>query len=280
MASIRLGDLLVKAKVITDAQLQAALGEQQKWGGKLGEILVRMKAISEEMLVKAVSKQLNIPAVNLDALPQVPAAVAAKIPVDIARDLQVLPLQLQDGGRTLVVAMVEPQNPRHVDAVRNASKCKIVAQIAGRQAIAKAFSRVYTGEALEQEEEFKVVDAAGHTIMKSIDSIKPPETTPTPAPVSSAPSGIRSSPSGVRAPFASSSSSPGTPAPFASSPSGQRPGSVPDLGLGVGKGGSMDVLRGIEEAQRKEVATLKALVDMLIAKGVFTRDEYLAKVKR
>ena len=37
MASIRLGDLLVKAKVISDSQLKAALAEQQKWGGVIRE---------------------------------------------------------------------------------------------------------------------------------------------------------------------------------------------------------------------------------------------------
>ena len=35
-----------------------------------------------------------------------------------------------------------------------------------------------------------------------------------------------------------------------------------------------------EEAQRKEVAALKAMVEVLIDKGVFTREEYLARVKR
>src|SRR5438552_3180931 len=40
---IRIGDLLVKAGVITDLQLKAALAEQSQWGGKLGDILVRME---------------------------------------------------------------------------------------------------------------------------------------------------------------------------------------------------------------------------------------------
>ena len=72
MASIRLGDLLVKAKVISDSQLKAALAEQQKWGGKLGELLVRMNFLTEDMLVKALSKQMNVPAVNLESVAGVP----------------------------------------------------------------------------------------------------------------------------------------------------------------------------------------------------------------
>ena len=66
MAIIKLGALLVKANVLTEPQLGAALAEQQRWGGKLGEILVRMNVITEDILVKALAKQLNIPSVNID----------------------------------------------------------------------------------------------------------------------------------------------------------------------------------------------------------------------
>lgn len=58
---IRLGDLLIKAGVVNDAQLNAALNEQRQWGGRLGAILVRMGALSEDLLVKALAHQLNIP---------------------------------------------------------------------------------------------------------------------------------------------------------------------------------------------------------------------------
>ena len=44
---IKIGDLLVKAGVITELQLKAALAEQSQWGGKLGDILVRMEFVTE-----------------------------------------------------------------------------------------------------------------------------------------------------------------------------------------------------------------------------------------
>ena len=56
---IRLGDLLVRANVISEVQLQQALAEQQRWGGRLGGILVRMGLLTEDLLVKALSKQLG-----------------------------------------------------------------------------------------------------------------------------------------------------------------------------------------------------------------------------
>jgi hypothetical protein len=259
MASIRLGDLLVKAKVITDGQLKSALSEQQKWGGRLGEILVRLHFVSEDMLVKALSKQLNVPTVNLDAVQDVPPSVKAKLSLATARDLTALPLQLRDEGRTLVVVMAEPQNLRLLDALRAASRCKIVAQIAGRQAIARAFSRLYerSDEGGDSGSGFKVVDAQGNTVIKAGEEVARQEAARQEA--------VR------RAATAARPSSP--PAPRASPVDAELPTSLANKPPG-------EVLRLLEEAQRKEVAALKGMVELMIEKGVFTREEYLAKVRR
>ncbi len=249
MASIRLGDLLVKAKVISDSQLKAALAEQQKWGGRLGELLVRMNFLTEDMLVKALSKQMNVPAVNLEAIASIPSHLRAKVPADVARDLVALPLQVQDGGKTLLVVMAEPQNLKHLDTLRSVSRARIVTQLAGRQAIARAFARFYDGEAELGEGEdasFKLVNAQGQTMIKNTGEIRRPE---------------------VKAP---------PPAPAAPPPR-QKTSEVPVSAAGKSPS---EQLRAIEEAQRKEVNALKGLVDLMIAKGVFTREEYLAKVKR
>lgn len=253
MPSIRLGDLLVKAKVVSESQLKAALAEQQKWGGRLGEILVRMSLVTEDMLVKALSKQLNIPAVNLEAIAAVAPHVRSKIPPDIARDLVALPLQLRDDGKALVVAMAEPQNLKHLDTLRSVSRLKVVPQIAGRQAIARAFSRFYDGstDVEDVDGSFKLVDSQGHTLIKNTEEIaaapapakKPKREAPAAAPRTASLQDVPASPSGA----------PKSPA---------------------------ETLRAIEEAQRKEVGALKAMVELLIEKGVFTREEYLAKVKR
>ncbi len=250
MAQIRLGDLLVKARVINETQLKAALAEQQKWGGRLGEILVRMSFVTEDMLVKALSKQLSIVAVDLDAIQTVAPHVKNKVPPEVAKDLGAVPLQLRDDGKSLIVAMVEPQNLKHLDTLRSITRCRIMPQVAGRSAIARAFTRFYDGAEFEPTAGAsgatgKFVDAAGKTIVKSTDEVKPlPRMTVPPLPKTE-------------------------PMPVASIT-----GSMP-AAMSPG-----EILRGVEEAQRREVAALKALVETLIEKGVFTRDEYLAKVKR
>lgn len=249
MAQIKLGELLIKANVLQESQLKAALAEQAKWGGKLGEILVRMNLVSEDILVRALSKQLAIPAVNLDAVKDIPPHVLNKVPLQTARDFAVLPLQLRDDNKTLVVAISDPLNVRQLDELRAVTKCRIVPNVAGRTAIARAMARFYDdqGELADADTNFKVVDAQGRTVVKNMNA-------PT-APPAAAPSR--------------------TPAPMPNAPSREMPS------VRGGNGGSpVELLRSVEEVQRKEVAALKAMVELLIEKGVFTRDEYLAKVKR
>lgn len=254
MAQIKLGELLIKANVLQEGQLKAALAEQAKWGGKLGEILVRMSLVSEDILVRALSKQLNIPAVNLDAVQMIPPHVRSKIPAQTARDFSVLPLQLRDDGKTLVVAVADPLNVRHLDELRAISKCRIIPNVAGRTAIARAYARLYEdGAELEAADtNFKVLDAQGRTLVKNVKDIEAAaqqqQAAPPPPPPPRAPA---SRPSLSAVPSVNSAS--GSPA---------------------------ELLKTVEEVQRKEVAALKAMVELLIEKGVFTREEYLAKVKR
>lgn len=247
MASMRLGDLLIKAKVISEGQLKLALAEQAKWGGRLGELLVRMNIVTEDMLVKALSKQLNVPAVNLASISSISSQVRSKVSFDVARDLVALPLQLRDEGRTLVVAMAEPQNVKQLDTLRAVSGCRIMPQVAGRRSIARAFTRLYDQDAeiSEVESSFKVVDAQGHTVIKSGQQMAELHRTPV---------------------------------ADASTSSVQTRSALDGPATGAGKS-PLEILFAIEETQRKEVSALKAMFEMLIEKGVFTREEYLAKVK-
>jgi hypothetical protein len=253
MAQIKLGELLIKANVLQESQLKAALAEQAKWGGKLGEILVRMSLVSEDILVRALSKQLGMPAVNLDAVQTVPPHVKAKLSAQMARDFSVVPLQLRDDGKTLVVAMSDPLNVRMLDELRAVTKCRIVANVAGRSSIARAFSRIYeeNAELEDADTNFKVVDAQGRTVVKNLKDLDPAAAAVASAPAARPPSPVARS---------STTDMPAARAPATGSPA--------------------ELLRSVEEVQRKEVAALKAMVELLIEKGVFSREEYLAKVKR
>ncbi|HED19594.1 MAG TPA: MSHA biogenesis protein MshE, partial [Gammaproteobacteria bacterium] len=62
---VRIGDLLVEHKMISEAQLQDALAEQKKSGRKLGRVLVEHGFVDENKLLALLSEQLDIPYVDL-----------------------------------------------------------------------------------------------------------------------------------------------------------------------------------------------------------------------
>lgn len=259
--AIKLGELLLRVKVVTDAQLETALAEQEKWGGKLGQILVRMGYLSEDLLTKALAKQLGIPRVDLEKSTPAPMAMR-KVKAELAEGYAVLPLEVRDEGKTLLVAMADPLNIRAMDELRATTGCKIEAVLAGETEIRKRIGQAYSAEDLREAgaEEFKITDAQGNTVMKKIDDILPPsapQAGPPPPPIAEPP-----------------------PPPIAAAP--QPPPPAPAAPPPASSGGSdpISILEKVERTQRKEVQILKALVELLIERGVFTRDEYLAKVSK
>ena len=175
-------------------------------------------------------------------IPELEAAERA-VKAAAAREHSAIPLQLRDDNRTLMVAVSDPLNVQLVDTLRAVANCRIVVQIAGRSQIDRAITRFYEGEgdASDFEGSFKVVDSAGRTVVKAIPTAPEPSAPP------------------IRTPASDT---------FAVGPSGS------------GKTSALELLKSIEEVQRKEVSALKAMVELMIEKGVFTRDEYLAKVRR
>ena len=254
---IKIGDLLVKAGVITDLQLKAALAEQSQWGGKLGDILVRMEFLTEEILVRALSKQTGIPRADLTGEGDRQALTA--IPADVAEEFGVVPLHFKEEGRVLVVAMSDPLNLSVTDHLRSLTEgVRMEAQLAGASAIRNAISRWYRGEELFADEEqsaMKIVNNSGNSVV----TMDPRKGKGAPQPQASAPP----PPAAVAASNGAARAQP-APAPPAAAP----------------RASAVEVLRGVEETQRRSVAALKAMVELLIEKGVFSRDEYISRVKR
>src|SRR6266571_1477911 len=140
MARKRLGEILVEAGVLADAQLRAALAEQRRWGGPLGRILVDMKLITEEAMVAALSHQLNFPSVNLDQV-KVDRSVVDLIPGDLAEQFGVIPFAAQ--GKFLDVAMSDPTNLGVIDELRIRTRLNVRPYLAGPKAIERALARYY-----------------------------------------------------------------------------------------------------------------------------------------
>ncbi len=141
MAALELGKMLVKSGKITEDQLQQALTVQKESGGKLGEILVKVGAVPDENVISEfIGKQLNIGAIRLTDIELNPDIVKL-IPDDIARKFNVIAVSKL--GKTLIVAISDPNNIYVLDAIKFITGCNIQPVISPENTILKAIEEHY-----------------------------------------------------------------------------------------------------------------------------------------
>ena len=110
----RLGELLVRERLITPLQLQQAVEEQRSGGGRLGYQLTKMGFIEENELTAFLSKQYGVPSIDLNEFDIEPEIIKL-IPKEVVLKHQVIPVNRT--GSTLIVAMADPSNIFAIDDI-------------------------------------------------------------------------------------------------------------------------------------------------------------------
>lgn len=111
---LRLGDLLIRNQVISEAQLQEALHEQKRSGQKLGRTLVKLGMVVEDDLLALLSRQLNLPIISLKHYHFEPRTVRL-LPEAHARRYRAI--VLAEKADRLTVGMVDPTDIHAYDAL-------------------------------------------------------------------------------------------------------------------------------------------------------------------
>ena len=151
MAS-KLGEMLVKAQLITDPQLEEAMKIQRRDGGKLGSIVVRQGFCSDQDIVSFLGMQYGVPAADLDQWPPIDAAVVALVPAELAHKHKVLPLQRS--GNVLTLAMSDPTDIFAMDDVRFHTGYNVDPVVSSEMGLMRAIEKYYGGSsALKLREE-------------------------------------------------------------------------------------------------------------------------------
>ena len=144
---LKLGELLSKAQLISQQQLEHALEEQQQSGGRLGEHLVRLGYVSEEDILDCLSQQYGVPSINLRHF-EIDESIIRLIPADVARKYQFIPVSKT--GATLTVAMADPTNVFAMDDITFITGYRVEPVVAAEEALREAIDRYYgTTHALE-----------------------------------------------------------------------------------------------------------------------------------
>jgi type IV pilus assembly protein PilB len=159
----RIAQKLLESSLISQDQLARALESQQTQGGTLSYNLVKTGAISEMAFAEFMGQVYNVPAVDLDMVPIEPSAVDL-IPSDVATKFQVVPLKRE--GRTLTVAMANPDNIFAIDDIKFITGFDVRPVVATETAIKRCIDRLYdSADSLatimgEIEDDFEIVEEA------------------------------------------------------------------------------------------------------------------------
>jgi len=145
----KIGELLVRENLITPVQLQKALEEQKRTGGRLGANLCKLGFIKEEQLTEFLSKQYGVPAVNLKEF-EIDPEVIKLVPEEVARKHMGIPVNR--AGNTLIVAMADPSNIFAMDDIKFLTGYNVEVVVAPENAIKEAIDKYYQGSETNLEE--------------------------------------------------------------------------------------------------------------------------------
>jgi len=118
----KLGEILKHHKIINSNQLKEALKIQKKTGKRVGEILFDMKIITQDQINWVLSKQLNIPYMNIN-IDNIDRNLSDHIPEITIRKYKILPIMELNGE--LVIAMADPTDNEAVKNIQDLIKHKL-----------------------------------------------------------------------------------------------------------------------------------------------------------
>ncbi len=153
----KLGDLLLKAGLITQEQLSNTLAKQKETSKKLGSLLVELGYLNEHQLARFLSKQFRVPSIDLRP-EDVDESVLKIIAPDVAQRYQIFPVKRR--GRNLILAMVNPADIFAIDDVKFTTGFEIEPVVVAQSTMDKLLERFYkVSKAVQTGKETKMEEA-------------------------------------------------------------------------------------------------------------------------
>src|SRR5476649_396145 len=137
---VRIGNLLVQEKLISQEQLTLALEQQKQSGRKLGRVLIENGYATEDGISATLAKQLKIPYLNLKHY-NINVQVARVLPEMLARRFRAL--LLEDKCNTYLVAMGDPTDLFAYDEIARSLKRDIELVLVNESQVLETIDRIY-----------------------------------------------------------------------------------------------------------------------------------------
>ncbi|MCP4649323.1 MAG: Flp pilus assembly complex ATPase component [PVC group bacterium] len=164
-SELKLGDILKKQNLLTELDLQRALAEQKRKGGKLGEILVEMGIVTDKDIAVALAKQLRVMFVDMEKgllKPNIHQGLEKLIPEEYAKEHYILPLSKH--GQSLTVAMIDPLDLMTIDDIMKMTACDVSVVVTTSGDMVKGIEEFYGSKEMRKkniQEKFILMDSSG-----------------------------------------------------------------------------------------------------------------------
>jgi type IV pilus assembly protein PilB len=160
-ASDRIGDILIRERLITPEQLQAAVADARQTNSRVGYSLIKLGFIAEPELTRTLARQYRVPAVDLEKV-NVDPKILKLVSADLAQKHLVLPLRRV--GRTLTIAMANPIDVAAIDALKFATRHDIEPVVVGEYTLRQQLNKYYPESA-------EAADSERHNLQQLLDQI-------------------------------------------------------------------------------------------------------------
>ena len=170
--SNRLGELLVREKLISLTQLRSAQDESRRSNTSLSYQLARMGYVSDQEITEFLSQQYRVAAINLDEY-EVDEDVKKLVTHEVCDRHKVIPVSRT--GSTLIVAMADPSNLHAIDDIKFLTGYNVEPVVAPITAIEKAIVRYYTAPEKNEEVDYDSIMEGFDENQIDFDSIEADE---------------------------------------------------------------------------------------------------------
>ena len=138
--AVKLGEMLIKAGLLTPQKLEEALEYQKTHGGKLGLNLINLGIVKEVEITRVLSQQYGVPSISLAEV-KIDDTVVKLIPSEVAQKYLIMPVKR--AGATLTIAMVDPTNVFAMDDIKFMTGYNVEPVVASEMSIKEAIDRYY-----------------------------------------------------------------------------------------------------------------------------------------
>ncbi|MBI3601853.1 MAG: type II/IV secretion system protein [Candidatus Omnitrophica bacterium] len=139
---MKIGEILLRDRVISQEQLDLALQAQQKTHDRLGDIVLKMGFATPESMAPILAKYFDIPFVRLgDIYKDIKSNIIDAVAPELAQRFHVIPIALEN--HTLTVATFDPLDLIAIDTLRLRTGYKVRCVVSPENEIIEAVDYCY-----------------------------------------------------------------------------------------------------------------------------------------